>query len=60
MKNKVIAIGFLGVQTCYINVDKDEAIRRYCKENDIDEITDEPVKEFEFEDQFEVYDIWES
>lgn len=56
--NKVIAIGFLGVQTCYLNVDKDEAIRRYCEENEIDDIDGVTVREFEFDDQFEVYDIW--
>jgi len=58
LNNKIIVIGFLGVQTCYLNVDMDEAKRRYCEENDIDEITVESVREFDIKDEFNVYDIW--
>jgi hypothetical protein len=57
--NKIISIGFLGVQSCYLNVDIEEAKKRYMEENDLEDLEDVTIREFEFVDQFEVYDIWE-
>ena len=67
-KNKIIVIGYLGGKTCYLNVKKDEAIRRYLLDtengytvetaNELDESG--LVKEIEFRDEFCVYDAYES
>ena len=57
--NKIIHIGFMGLQSCYLNVSKEEAIKRYKKDNDIsDDEQMYDVREFEFDDEFEAYDIW--
>lgn len=29
--NKIIEIGYIGLKRCYLNVDEQEAIRRYCE-----------------------------
>ncbi len=52
MKHKLIMIGYLGGFNAYLDVDKDEAIRRYLLENE--EVIN--IKEFEFDDEFMVYD----
>ena len=57
--NKIISIGFLGVQSCYLNIDMDDAKKRYMEENNLEDLEDVTIREFEFVDQFEVYDIWE-
>lgn len=61
--NKLISIGWLGVLKCYLNVDKDEAIKRYCESQkiSIEEFEDSNynVEEFEFTDTFDAYDVWE-
>lgn len=61
MKNKLYVIGFIGIKKCYMNIPKQEAIERYCKENDLDAATfdEESVDEVEFDDEFEAYDVWE-
>lgn len=64
--NKLITIGFLGMQTCYLNITKEEAIRRYAVEQQED-LADEAavnragyrILEFEFNDSFEAYDVWQ-
>lgn len=61
MKNKVISIGWLGLKRCYLNIEKDEAIRRYCESehinaNDFDE---DSIDIIEFEDEFGAYSIYE-
>ena len=62
--NKIIAIGYVGTQRCYLNVDKEEAINRYCKSENItreefDENTTISIDVVKFEDEFETYAIWE-
>lgn len=69
MSNKLIAIGYLGVKTCYLNVPKEEAIRRYVEAEmhgfetsaEIAQMRQETaaslVEEFEFEDEFSAYDV---
>jgi hypothetical protein len=49
MKNKLVVIGFMGSMQCYLNVPREEAIQRFCKEN---QYLDVCVAEFEFDDQF--------
>lgn len=61
--NKIIKIGYLGDSKCYLNIEKDEAIERYCisegytieefkKDSGLD------LKIIEFDDEFSCYDIW--
>lgn len=54
VKNKLIVIGWMGGMTAYLNVSREEAIRRYTTEND----DTYSVKEIEFDNEFEVYDAW--
>lgn len=56
---KLVAIGYMGDMTVYINLSKTEAVRRYNVENN--EVIDENspnIIELEVEDSFSVYDIW--
>ncbi len=60
--NKIITIGCLGQQTCYMNISMEEAKARYAKvyEMTVEEVTSrESIKIINFDDEFEVYDIWE-
>jgi hypothetical protein len=58
MKNKLVAIGYMGCKSVYLNIDKEEAIKRYCASEDIIvEQFEEPIREFEFEDEFGAYDV---
>ena len=60
--SKIIVIGFIGSKHCYLNVKKEDTIKRYCDVNKV------PIEEFnekefnleviEFDDEFMVYDIW--
>lgn len=63
MKNRMISIGWLGVKTVYLNVSREEAIRRY-KEADPDSLIEEEylkrndlIEEIEFDDEFTAYDV---
>ena len=56
--NKLISIGFLGIQSCYLNIDIDDAKKRYMTENDLEDLEGVTIREFEFTDQFEAYDVW--
>ena len=61
--NTLIVIGWLGCKKCYLNVSREEAIRRY----KIDDRTGEDewtaiegdIIEFQFEDEFSAYDAGE-
>ena len=62
--NSIISIGYLGVKKCYLNIDKEDAISRYCKSENItrkDFDKDEPfvISDIRFNTEFAVYDIWE-
>lgn len=63
MKNKLICIGFISYQTCYLNIDRDEAISRYCQQEDmsIEEFSESDISVYEvnFYDEFQAYSIWE-
>jgi len=61
--NKLIVIGWIGIKKCYLNIEKEEAIERYMKS---EEMTREEFDEAElscdevkFDDEFDAYDIWE-
>jgi plasmid maintenance system antidote protein VapI len=58
--NRIVTIGFLGSQTCYLNVSREEALRRYLEENNFysREEAQCMLREFQFEDSFEVYDVF--
>lgn len=64
MKHKLISIGYLGSKRCYLNVNDHEAIQRYCfsesmTSKQFDENEDIQIDEFEFDDEFCAYDIYE-
>lgn len=60
MKNKLIVIGWMGTKVAFLNVDREEAIRRAREEHDFDDVDAEHhVYEFEFNDVFGVYDAYE-
>ncbi len=54
--NKLISIGYIGLKRCYLNISLEEAKRRY--QEDEEEIPDN-IYEFEFEDEFCAYDVYE-
>lgn len=62
MKNKIITIGYIGLKRCYLNVDKEEAMNRYCLSENITreylEVNDISIHETEFDDEFGAYDIY--
>ena len=63
MKNKLICIGCVGIQTCYLNITMEEAILRYCQQEgmSIEEFSESDISVYEvnFDDEFEAYSIWE-
>jgi len=58
---KLVAIGYQGGQTVYIDHTKEEAMSRFDRENPESKISEKrySVKEFEVTDRFYVYDIWD-
>ena len=62
MKNRLISIGWLGLKKCYLNVDTDDAIERYCKSENMTredfESEDIQIDEFDFDDEFDAYSVW--
>lgn len=59
---KLIAIGYLGEQTVYVGISKEEAISKYKEEHP--HVEDQAigkgirVEELDVNDKFYVYDIW--
>ena len=49
--NKIITIGYLGLQNAYLNLDKEVAIERYCKS---EEITRDEYEKHDFKYVFSV------
>jgi len=60
MKNKLVIIGWMGIKTAYLNMSKEDAIKRYLIDEPDCESFDMPgfVECFEFDDEFGVYDAW--
>lgn len=64
MKNKLICIGYTGVMSCYLNINEDEAIQRYAKDQDISETelrldNNIQINHIDFDDEFCAYSVWE-
>ena len=59
MKNKLVVIGWMGTKVAFLNVDREEAIRRAREEHDFDLDPEHHLHEFEFTDVFGVYDAYE-
>lgn len=59
--NRIIAIGWLGSMQCYLNVSREEALRRYLVDNPIEveytKTQKDFIREFEFEDEFWAYSV---
>ena len=62
LTNNLIAIGYTGDMTCYLNISKEEAIERYLKDNPVttyeDIVIENMIKEFEFTDEFLSYSVY--
>jgi len=63
MKNKLIIIGIKGNYRCYLNIPREEAIRRYIYSEDSNEEDFlinylHTLKEIEFDDVFGAYSIF--
>ena len=60
--NKLISIGYIGIKKCYLNITEEEAIRRYCKTENItrQKFDEDNISIFtiEFKDEFGAYEIW--
>ena len=60
-ENTLQVIGPIGGKVCYLNISKEEALARYKKDEDnYNDYQIEDVESYEFNDEFKVYDIWES
>lgn len=61
--NTLIVIGWTGIQRAYLNVPRDEAIRRYrASEDQPEDVWDKAslgyIEEFTFKDEFGTYSAW--
>ncbi len=59
--NKVVVVGSIGQNRCYLNISEKKAVERYIKEEGISrEDFDDYCRVFtiNFEDSFGAYDIW--
>ena len=57
MTNRLIIIGDIGTKRAYLNVPMDEAVRRYTV-SEGQAPGEGYIQEFEFDDEFTVYDAW--
>lgn len=57
MANKLIVIGWMGIKRAYLNISREDAIGLY-KRSGGGEVTEDMVKEFEFNVEFGVYDAY--
>ena len=56
MTHKLVVIGCIGMKRAYLDISKDEAIKRYLESENQSELNDyEDVTEFEFDDEFWCY-----
>jgi hypothetical protein len=64
-KNRLVAIGFLGDFKVYLNLTREQAVERYCKEEGVEGVSEEElylnksvsINEFEFGDVFWAYEV---
>lgn len=62
-KNKLITIGWVGNKSCYLNINREEAAKRYIKNNPQDQdALEQPgfIVEVEFDDELLIYDTPEA
>ena len=57
-KNKLVVIGWMGCKQAYLNMPLEEAKKRFELSNG-ESVESMGVKEFDFDDEFCVYDAWE-
>ena len=57
MKHHLILIGYISIKKAYLDISRDEAVRRFIASED-EEPEESNIKEFDFEDEFNVYDAW--
>ena len=65
MKHRLVVIGWLGNKTCFLDMTRAEAIKRYQEMNPPlfeGDTSSKPlpdlIDEFQFEDVFSAYDAW--
>lgn len=60
--NKLHIIGVTGNAKAYLNVTKEEAIKRYAESEDttVEEAEDRYIKQIDFTDEFGVYYAWDN
>lgn len=56
-KHKLIIIGYTGLRAAYLDISKEDAVKRAIKSGHYHEKTQ--IDEFEFTDEFGAYDCWE-
>lgn len=59
--NTLITIGWMGDKKAYLNITREEAIKRYCESEDepVEDVREGGVvDELKFDDEFSVYDAW--
>jgi hypothetical protein len=49
----------LGLNVVIFNISLEEAKRRYCESEEVENIDPRLVNEFDFEDEFVAYDVYE-
>lgn len=60
MTNRLVVIGLISEKRAYLNVPRNVALDRFLKDTgySVADIMDAHLDEFEFEDEFRVYDAW--
>lgn len=59
VKHTLVVVGYIGCKRAYLDVSREEAVRRYRESEHEDEVDLRRVKEIEFTDEFRAYDVWE-
>jgi hypothetical protein len=59
-KHTLVVIGYIGMKIAYLDIEREEAIRRYKETHteETDDVTDR-IYEIHFTDSFQVYEAWE-
>jgi len=57
--NHLVVIGYMSIKRAYLNIPRDQAIKRFMQEEgETLETSELLTKEFDFDDVFGVYDGW--
>ena len=65
--NRLVVIGYMSYRKCYLNISKEDALKRYIEEegelNEMFTVAEyeaaNMLEEFIFKDSFMAYDIWQ-